>query len=67
MIDQIVGDLEIFLQQRPETITFMLNNERRQAERNLLDAFFALLDECADERRNVLGEIFKITNKIFVF
>lgn len=55
MIDEISGDLEIFLQQRPETISFMLDGDKRGAERQLLDAFFELLDECAEERTKILG------------
>lgn len=71
MIDELSGDLEIFLQQRPETISFMLSGDKRGAERQLLDAFFELLDECAEERTKILGigslvpleKIFKILPK----
>jgi hypothetical protein len=56
MIDEIIGDLEIFLQQRPETVAFMLEGGKRQTERNFLDAFLTLLDECAEERAQILGK-----------
>lgn len=55
MIDQLIEDLETFLHQRPETIAFMLEGNKRRAERRLVDAFFELLDECADERSIIIS------------